>query len=222
MKDGSGFFYSRFDEPKAGEELKGKVEFQKLFFHKLGTPQSADTLIYERKDHGDWGFHGGVTDDGRYLVIDVTQGTETKNLIFYQNLEGPAAKVIELLNDFDADYGFVDNDGPVFYFRTDLNAPRYRVIAVDTRHPERAEWKEIIAQSADMLQGVSSVGESLVCSYLQDARRAVKIFGFHGEGPKELKRPGIGTVSGFGGRATDTHTFFSFASFTEPGAIYRL
>jgi len=127
-----------------------------------------------------------------------------------------------LLNDFDADYGFVDNDGPVFYFRTDLNAPRYRVIAVDTRHPERAEWKEIIAQSADMLQGVSSVGESLVCSYLQDARSAVKIFGFHGEGPKELKLPGIGTVSGFGGRANDTHTFFSFASFTEPGAIYRL
>jgi prolyl oligopeptidase len=222
MKDGSGFFYSRFDEPKAGEELKGKVEFQKLYFHKLGTPQSEDTLIYERKDHGDWGFHGGVTDDGHYLVIDVTQGTETKNRVFYKNLKDPEAKVVELLNDFDADYGFVDNDGPVFYFRTDLNAPRYRVIAVDTRHPERAAWKEIIAQSADMLQGVSSVGESLVCSYLKDARSEVKIFGFHGEGPAELKLPGIGTVSGFGGRATDTHTFFSFASFTEPGAIYRL
>ncbi len=222
MKDGSGFFYSRFDEPKSGEELKGKVEFQKLYFHKLGTPQSADTLIYERKDHADWGFHGGVTDDGRYLVIDVTQGTETKNRVFYKDLKDPDAKVVEFLNDFDADYGFVDNDGPIFYFRTDLNAPRYRLIAVDIRHPERAEWKEIVPQSADMLQGVSSVGESFICSYLQDARSVVKIYGFHGEGPKELKLPGIGTVSGFGGRATDWHTFFSFASFTEPGAIYRL
>ena len=222
MKDGSGFFYSRFDEPKAGEELKGKVEFQKLCFHKLGTPQSADTLIYERADHADWGFGGSVTDDGRYLVIHVSQGTETKNRVFYKDLTQPDAKVVEFLNDFDADYGFVDNDGPVFFFRTDLNAPRYRVIAVDTRNSARAGWKEIIPQSADMLQGVSSVGGSLVCSYLQDARSAVKIFGFHGEGAKALKLPGIGTVSGFGGRAKDTHTFFSFASFTEPGAIYRM
>jgi prolyl oligopeptidase len=156
MKDGSGFFYSRFDEPKSGDVLKGKVEFQKLFFHKIGTPQSADTLIYERKDHADWGFGGSVTDDGRYLIIHVSQGTETKNRIFCKDLAQPDAKVVELLNDFDAAYDFVDNTGPVFLFKTDLDAPRHRVIAVDTRHPARADWKEIIPQSAETRPNRSS------------------------------------------------------------------
>ena len=138
MKDGSGFFYSRYDEPKAGDELKGKVEFQKLFFHKLGTAQSVDMLIHERKDHADWGFHGMVTDDGRYLVIHVSQGTDPKNRVFFKDLAQPDAKVVELLAAFDAAYHFVDNLGPVFLFRTDLDAPRFRVIAIDTRSPQRA------------------------------------------------------------------------------------
>ncbi|MEO6785374.1 MAG: prolyl oligopeptidase family serine peptidase [Chthoniobacteraceae bacterium] len=229
MKDGSGFFYSRFDEPKAGEELKGKVEFQKLCFHKLGTPQSADTLIYERKDHADWGFGGSVTDDGRYLVIHVSQGTDTKNRVFYKDLAQPDAKVVELLNDFDAAYNFVDNVGPVFLFHTDLEAPRYRMISVDTRSPERATWREVIPQAAELLERVNSVGERFFATYLKDARSMVKVF--NGDVSMlrvaalpagELKLPGIGTVAGFGGRAKDTHTFFSFTSFTEPGAIYRM
>ncbi len=229
MKDGGGFFYSRFDEPKSGDELKGKVEFQKLYFHKLGTPQGADTLIYERKDHGDWGFHGSVTDDGRYLIIHVTQGTDTKNRIFYKDLTQPDAKVVELLNDFDAAYHFVDNLGAIFFFHTDLDAPLYRVIAVDIREPERAKWHETIPQAAEKLDGVGSVGGKLFCQYLKDAHSEVKVFApapdrppgrFAGE--RTLTLPGLGTVGGFGGRAKDTHTFFSFTSFTEPGAIYRL
>ncbi len=225
MKDGSGFFYSRFDEPKSGEELKGKVEFQKLYFHKLGTPQSADTLIYERKDHGDWGFHGRVTDDGRWLVIHVSQGTETKNRVFYKDLTQPDAKIVELLNDFDAAYHFVDNVGPVFIFNTDLDAPRYRIIAVDTRTPERAKWRELIPQAAEKLEDVSLVGGRLIANYLKDARSMVRMFALEGNEAKpvgELALPGLGTVGGFDGRTGDTHTFFSFTSFTEPGAIYRL
>ena len=230
MKDGSGFFYSRFDEPKSGDELKGKVEFQKLYFHKLGTPQSADTLIYERKDHADWGFHGSVTDDGRYLIIHATQGTDTKNRIFYKDLTQPVAKVVELLNDFDAAYHFAENIGPVFIFQTDLEAPRYRVIAVDTRAPDRANWRELVPQAAELLEHVSFIGGRLIASYLKDARTAVKLFDVDTADPAqvavkpagELKLPGIGTVAGFGGRTKDTHTFFSFASFTEPGAIYRM
>ena len=229
MKDGSGFFYSRFDEPKAGDELKGKVEFQKLYFHKLGTPQSADTLIYERKDHGDWGFHGSVTDDGRWLVIHVTQGTDTKNRIFYKDLAQPDAKVVELLNDFDAAYHFVDNLGAIFFFKTDLDAPRYRVIAVDTREPGRAKWHETIPQAPEKLDSVSSVGGKFFCEYLKDARSEVKVFAPAPDRPpgrfaveRTLALPGLGSGGGFGGRAKDTHTFFSFESFTEPGAIYRL
>ncbi len=248
MKDGSGFFYSRFDEPKPGEELKGKVEFQKLYFHKLGTPQSADTLFYERKDHADWGFHGTVTDDGHYLIIHVSQGTETKNRIFFKDLTQPDAKIVELLNDFDAAYHFVDNVGPVFLFNTDLEAPRYRVIAVDTGESERAKWRELIPQAAELLEHVKLTGGRLIASYLKDARTAVKLFDLDvveraapsrvsddlqsergttrstiaAKPAGELTLPGIGTVAGFGGRAKDTHTFFSFTSFTEPGAIYRM
>ncbi len=226
MKDGSGFFYSRYDEPKAGDELKGKVEFQKLYFHRIGTPQSADTLVYERKDHADWGFHGSVTDDGRWLVIHVSQGTDTKNRIFYKDLTQPDAKVVELLNDFDADYDFVDNFGETFLFRTDLNAPRYRVIAVDIREPGRAKWRETIPQAAEKLDSVGSVGGKLFCEYLKDAHSEVKVFAPNGSASFALERtlalPGLGSVAGFGGRAQDKQTFFSYASFTEPGAIYRL
>ena len=229
-KDGSGFFYSRFDEPKAGDELKGKVEFQKLYFHKLGTPQSADTLIYERRDHADWGFHGSVTDDGRFLIIHVSQGTDTKNRIFYKDLASPDAKVVELLNDFDASYHFVDNVGATFIFRTDLEAPRYRVIAVDTRAPERGNWRELIPQSAELLEEVNLVGGRIIAGYLRDARTAVRLLDLDASDPSrlsaksavEMKLPGIGTLAGFSGRADDTHTFFSYTSFTEPGAIYRM
>ena len=224
-KDGSGFFYSRFDEPKEGDTLKGKNEFQKLFFHKIGTPQSSDTLIYERKDHADWGFSGHVTDDGKYLIIHVSQGTDPKNRTFYKDLSQPDSKVVELLSDFDADYGFADNDGPVFFFRTDLAAPRYRVIAIDTTKPERVNWREVIPQTADKLDSASFVGGKVFCEYLKDARSEIKVFRVDGgnliaESPLPL--PGIGSVGGFGGRKGDTHTFFSYTSFTEPGAIYRL
>ena len=222
LKDGSGFFYSRYDEPKAGDTLKGKNEFQKLYFHKLGTPQEADTLVYERKDHGDWGFGGSVTDDGQYLIIHVSEGTDPRNRVFYKDLKSPDAKVVELLNDFDADYGFVDNAGPVFYFRTDLFAPRYRVIAIDTRHPERAAWKEIISQAEDLLEAASTVGGALITTYLKDAHSEVKMFSFEGKAIRTLALPGLGTAGGFGGRMEDKETFYSFASYTQPGAIYRL
>jgi len=221
MKDGSGFFYSRYDEPKAGDTLKGKNEFQKLYFHKIGTPQSADTLVYERKDHGDWGFGGSVTDDGHYLVINISQGTDPKNRVFYKDLQDPNAKVVELLNEFDADYGFIDNVGPVFYFRTDSYAPRYRVVAIDIRHPERASWKDIIPQAVDLLQATSSVGNSIVATYLKDAHSEVKIFSLAGQLIRTVALPGLGTAGGFGGKLAETETFYSYASYTQPGAIYR-
>jgi prolyl oligopeptidase len=224
-KDGSGFYYCRYAEPKAGDALKGKNEFQKLYFHKIGTPQSADTLIYERADHADWGFRGFVTDDGRYLIIHVSQGTNPKNRVFYKDLSQPESKVVELISEADADYGFAANEGPVFFFHTNLNAPRYRVIAIDTREPERGKWREVIAQRAEKLESANFTGGKVFCEYLKDARSQVYVFRQEGgnllpEG--ELPLPGIGSVGGFSGRAADTHTFFSYTSFTEPGAIYRL
>jgi prolyl oligopeptidase len=233
-KDGSGFYYSRYDEPKAGDEKKGLNEFQKLFFHKLGTKQSEDTLVYERKDHADWGFGGAVTDDGHYLISSVSEGTDTKNRVFYKDLTDPKSGVVELLNDFDAEYDFIDNEGPTFYFKTDLDAPRSRVIAIDTQHPERANWHEVVSQAADALKSVSLVHAEFVCAYLKDAHSQVQLFardaGANGAAAaagapahfaREIALPGLGSVGGFGGKRTDDETFYSFDSFTTPGVIYR-
>jgi prolyl oligopeptidase len=222
LNDGSGFFYSRYDEPPVGAALTQTNEFQKMYFHKLGTSQSEDVLVYERKDQPRWGIGGGVTEDGRYLIIHISEGTDPNNRVFYKDLENTDADVVELLPEADARYGFITNDGPVFYFRTDLEAPRYRVIAIDTQNPARENWREIVPQNSDQLDGVSAVGGLLVCDYLQDAKSAVKIHDYEGKLVRTLELPGIGSVGGFGGWREDKETFYSFTSFTEPGAIYRL
>ena len=221
-KDGKGFFYSRFDEPTKENEFKGSLFFQKLYYHRLGAAQSEDELVYHRPDQKEWGFYGGVTDDGRYLIITVTHGTDTRNRVFYKDLQKLGSAVEELLDKFDADYTFIDNDGPVFWFRTDLNAPRGRVIAIDIRKPESANWKEIIPQAPETLQSVSTINDQFIATYLRDAHSQVKIFARDGALARELELPGLGTVTGFGGRRSDTETFYSFASFTVPGTIYRL
>ena len=221
LKDRSGFFYSRFDEPTEAAKMTAANYFQKLYFHRLGTPQSADKLIYHRDDHKDWGFAGDVTDDGHYLIISVWQGTDRRNRVFYMDLKQPTAKVVELLNDFDAQYSFIDNDGPVFWFRTDLDAERGRIIAIDTTKPERANWREVIPQSAETLTGANVVNNSFICTYLQDAHSQVKIYSLSGGFLRKVELPGIGSVGGFDGKRGDTETFYSFTGFTTPGIIYH-
>jgi len=217
--DGTGFYYSRYDEPKAGETLTGQNYFQKLYFHKLGTPQADDTLVYERKDHKEWGFGGGVTDDGDYLIIGVWRGTDPKNQVFYQDLKAKDGPVVELLKGFDADYSFIANDGPVFYFRTDLDAPRYRVIAVDIRKPD--EKREVIPEQTGVLEGVSLFGDRFFATYMIDARNEVREFALDGALRRNIPLPGIGSVGGFGGRRDAKETFFSFTGFTTPTITYR-
>jgi prolyl oligopeptidase len=218
-KDGSGFYYSRYDAPPAGAALTQMNEFQKLCFHKIGTPQSEDTVIYERKDKPRWGFGGGLTEDGKFLIIQVSEGTDPKNRFFYRPVDGE--KVIELLGDADASYDFAGNEGDVFFFRTDLNAPRHRVIAIDVKKPERALWKEIVPEGKDLLQDVTNVGGQLICEYLRDSKSAVVAYDYSGKLIREVKLPGMGSSGGFGGRKDDKETFYSFTSFTDPGAIYR-
>lgn len=220
-KDGSGFYYSRYPEPKKGESLTGENKNQRIFFHKLGEPQSQDTLVYARPDKPDWGLHGHVTDDGRFLAITVSEGTDPKNRFFYQDLRSQEAKVVELLGDFDASYGFIDNIGTVFYFHTDLEAPRYRVIAIDIAKPAREHWREIIPQGEHKLESVSFVGDQLIAEYLRDAKSAVLCFDSEGRLIREAALPGIGTVGGFGGRRSDKQTFYAFTSFTSPAVIYQ-
>lgn len=220
-QDGQGFFYSRYDEPNEKTKLEDINYFQKLFFHQLGKPQSEDVLIYERPDQKEWGFNGGVTEDGRYLIISVWRGTDPKNLLFYKDLTNPSAQVVELISEFEASYSFIDNDDSVFWFRTDLDAPRGRVIAIDTRNPAREQWQEIIPQASEVLEGVGLLNNQFVADYLKDAHTQIKIFDLNGSFVREVALPGIGSAGGFGGKREDTETFYSFTSFTTPATIYR-
>ena len=219
-KDGKGFYYSRYDEPK-GTALRDTNYFQKLYYHTLGTAQSEDKLIYERPDNKELGFGGQATDDGHYLVIFVWQGTSPKNRLYYKDLTNPDSQVVKLLDDFDAEYRFIDNDGPVFWIRTDLDAPRGRLIAIDTRHPEKANWKTLVEQSADKLEDVSVVDNRFLLGYLKDAKTEVRVHDLSGKFLRNVELPGIGTAAGFGGKRKDKETFYSFTSFISPTTIYR-
>jgi len=219
-KDGKGFYYSRYDEPK-GTALRDANYFQKLYYHKLGTVQSEDKLIYERPDNKELGFGGSVTNDGHYLVIFVWQGTSPKNRLYYKDLTKPDSEVVKLLDDFDAEYRFVDNDGPVFWIRTDLDAPRGKLIAIDTRHPEKANWKTVVEQGADKLEDVNVVDNLFLIGYLKDAKTEVRVHNLQGKFLRSVDLPGIGTAAGFGGKRKDKETFYSFTSFISPTTIYR-
>ena len=219
--DHQGFFYSRYDEPNEKTKLEDVNYYQKLYYHQLGTPQSADILIYHRPDEKEWGFTGNVTEDGKYLIISIWLGTDSKNLVFYKDLTNQNSEVIELINQFSANYSFIDNDDHVFYFRTDFNSPKGRVIAIDTRKPTPENWQEIIPQALETLESVSVLNNQFVADYLQDAHSQIKIFNLKGNFIREVELPGIGAASGFSGKRYDTETFYSFTSFTTPGTIYR-
>ena len=220
-KDSKGFFYSRFDEPKQGTMLRDANYFHKLYFHKMGTPQSEDKLIYDRPDNKELGFYGNVTDDGHYLIIAVSQGTSPKNRLYYKDLSKPDSEVVKLLDDFDAEYQFLDNDGPVFWIKTDLDAPRGRVIAIDTQHPERTAWKTTVPQGPDKLEHANVINDSFVLSYLKDAQSEVRVYDLAGKLLRTADLPGIGTAEGFGGKRKDKETFYAFTSFVSPTTIYR-
>ena len=220
-QDGQGFFYSRYDEPNQTTQLEDINYYQKLYYHRLGTEQAADILIYERPDQKEWGFGGSVSEDGRYLIISVWQGTDSKNLVFYKDLTTPDSAVVELINTFEASYSFIDNDGSTFWMQTDLDAPRQRVVAIDLARPDKSNWREVIPQASETLQGVGLLNNQFVASYLKDAHTQVKIFDLDGRFDREVVLPGLGSAGGFGGKRYDTETFYSFTSFTVPTTIYR-
>jgi prolyl oligopeptidase len=220
-KDNQGFFYSRYDEPNDKTKLEDVNYYQKLYYHRLGTEQSEDILIYHRPDQKEWGFSGGVTEDGRYLVISVWCGTDPKNLIFYKDLQEPNSEIIELINEFEANYDLIDHDGSIFWFRTDLDAPKGKIIAIDINNPDKNNWQEIIPEAEETLGGIAALNNQFVADYLKDARSQVKIFSLDGTFIREVDLPGIGSAGGFDGKRTDTETFYNFTSFTTPATIYR-
>ena len=223
LPDASGFFYSRYDAPKEGAALTSLNKFQKVFFHLLGTPQEDDPLVYERPDQPDWGFAAEVTEDGRWLVISQWEGTEPKNRVYLKDLQARGATVEPFLDAFDAAYSLVGNEADLFFLQTDKDAPRHRLVAIRKGHPEPKDWKEVIPQAAgkDVLSSVHLVADRFVASWLRDARSAVEIHGMQGGKLGEIPLPTLGSAEGFSGRREDPETYFAFASFTQPGGIYR-
>ncbi len=223
--DGAGFFYSRYPEP-GDKALTDVNRFQRLYYLRLGTEQTADVLVYERPDQPDWGMNAEVTDDGRYAVLHVWLGTDRRNRVYYLDLKDArrpkvTGEVVRLLDDFDASYAFVGNDGPVFYFLTDLEAPRKRVIAIDTRHPERARWREIIPQGPDVLDGIQIIHDTFVANYMHDASSRLRLFTLEGRLVKDLPLPTLGSIGAISGERKDDEMFYAFTSFLYPTTIFR-
>lgn len=227
-QDGKGFFYSRYPEPGEKTKLEDTNFYQKLYFHKIGAPQSEDLLVYERPDHKDWGFNGNVTEDGQFLIISVWKGTDPKNLVFFKDLRSPDGKIIEIIGEFESEYSFLGNDDAKFYFKTDKDAPRGRIISINVSDKSAgrkvgaaSSVSEVLPQASETIDGVSLIGNNFIVSYLKDAYTQTKVFDMSGKLVREVKYPGIGSASGFAGRRNDRETFYSFASFTTPTTIYR-
>ncbi|HEY2837502.1 MAG TPA: prolyl oligopeptidase family serine peptidase [Pirellulales bacterium] len=219
--DGLGLYYSRYDEPNEATERTGVNYNQKLFYHKLGDAQSADTLIYERPDEKEWGFRAHCTDDGHYLVISVWRSTEHKNQLFYLDLQTPGAKVVTWITGFESEFEFIGNEGSTFYLKTDLDAPRNRIVAADVTQPGREGWKEIVKQQDDSLQGVTLVGGRLLALYLHDAHSRVQLYDLTGAEKGEIKFDELGTVALGTAKQSDEAIFYSFTSYLSPKSIYR-
>lgn len=224
--DSSGFFYSRYEAPEAGKAYEEANYNQKLFFHKLGTSQSGDRLVYERPDQKEWGFDARVSDNGKYLALHVWQGTDIRNRFFYQDLES-GQEFIELIPELEAAYQFIDHDGPHFYFRTDLDAPRGRVIAIDIRTPDKTNWRTIIPESSDVLENIIVANQQFVTIYLHNAYHQLKRFQMDGQYLGEIPLPAMGSIVStnfdlsLNGNREDNELFFAFYSFAHPPCVYR-
>jgi len=224
-KDSKGFFYSRYAEPTEEEALSGTNLNQKLYYHRLGAPQAEDVLIYENAEHPKWGYNATVSDDGKYLVVAVWEGSSEKNAILVKELKGKAATtpggMIELMPAFDAKYEFIDNKGGDLWFVSNKDAPRGKVISVNVNEPAPEKWATVIPEAEETLRGANVIGDKFFANYLKDAHSQVKIFDLKGGEQGELALPGIGSVYGLGGERKDKETFYTFTGYTQPGSIYR-
>jgi prolyl oligopeptidase len=218
--DGRGFFYTRYDAPVSGRELDAVVMNQKVFFHRLGTPQAADILVCA-PDDPKLLHQVRVSDDGRWLVVSISRGSSGKNRLWVKDLSRDGAPFFKLFDDFESRWSWVASEGTTAYLRTDRSAPRGRLVSVDLA-AEAPVLMDVIPQGDAVLQSAHAVGGRFVVVTMRDGSEHVRIHGHDGTPGKEVALPALGAVNGFTGRATDRDTFFSFTSFTHPSTIFRL
>ncbi len=220
-RDGKGFFYSRFPAPDKDKKFQSTNLNNKIYYHKLGTPQSADKLVHEDPKNPTWGFAPQVTEDGDYLVITVWQGTDNRFQVYYKSLTDPDSKIVKLIENFEHEYSFVENYGSKFYFKTNIDAPNGKIILIDVENADRENWKTIIPEAKEALSSANFVNHTLICQYLKDAKTQIKMFNRGGKFIREVEFPGIGTAGGFGGKKIHNETFYTFSSFATPPSSYR-
>jgi len=214
-----GFYYSSYDKPKAGSQLSGKTQRHKLYFHKLGTPQSEDKLIFGGDKDPIRYVNGSVTEDQNYLIISAAQNT-AGNQVFVKSLKDANAKPILVQDDFLARCSYVENEGTTFYLSTNIDAPNYRLVSFDLNKPTKANWKDIIPETENVLR-VNSGGGKFFANYLIDAKTAIKQYDMNGKLERDIELPGIGSAGGFGAKKEDKDLYYTFTSFTYPTTIYK-
>jgi prolyl oligopeptidase len=224
-KDSKGFFYSRYPEPPAGKVLEAALSGQALYYHRVGTAQSEDRLIYERKDLPTWFIGGDVSEDGRYLFVTMSQGSDNKNRLYVADLENPQqpnvrASVKPVIETDDAEYAPIGNVGSVVYLRTDLDAPNRRIIAVDLRNSGKAAWKTIVPERKQSIETAIMAGNRIFAEYLVDVQSRLLMFGLDGADAGEIKLPGAGSIGGLNGRQDSNVMFYAFTSPLYPATIF--
>jgi prolyl oligopeptidase len=225
-KDAKGFFYSRYPEPPKNKVLEAALAGQAVYYHRVGTPQSQDVLIYERKDHPGWIVGGSVTEDGKYLLIVTNEGSDNNNRLYFADLGDPAkpnvkAAIKPITEAGDAEYSPFGSHGSVIYLRSDKDSPNRRVIAIDLRDPKPASWKVVVPEQKQVIETVSFIGGRIVAQYLVDVQSKLRMFGADGADAGEIALPGVGAVGGLTGRGDQPDVWYAFSSPLTPSTIYH-
>jgi prolyl oligopeptidase len=215
-----GFYYSRFEEPKQGEELTGENKSHKVFYHVVGTPQKSDRLVYENKKFPNHNYRAQVTEDEHFLIIYEVEST-TGNALWYQNLDLKQSGFKLLAPGFDNDYNVIDNIGDKLIVMTNLNAPKKMLILMDPVKPDPVNWKTIIPERVDVLEAATLTGDKIISTYMQKAMSKAYVYDLSGKFLYEMELPGLGTLTGIRGKMTDNIAFYGFTGFLYPSAIFK-
>ncbi|GHO86716.1 prolyl oligopeptidase family serine peptidase [Dictyobacter formicarum] len=217
--DNSGFFYNRLPEPGTVAE-EDQSKFSKVYWHTVNTPQSEDQLVFERPEAKELSFTPFITDDGKYLFLSVWNGTEPRNRLYYREVES-SSPFIRLLDEADARYNLIGNDGPIFYIRTNLDAPKGRIIAIDSANPARENWRELVAEQDDVIAFAQIVNQQFVIAYMHDAHHEIKLYSKDGSLQQQLALPTLGSVIDLSGEPDGDELFITFTSFLFPSTVFH-
>lgn len=218
-KGDEGFFYSRYPQEDEQHLLSKKNEFHKLCYHQLGTPQAADKIIFEDTNHPLRTITGGLTEDKRFLIVNISEGTSGVELWVKDMIADTPFSL--LIKGFDSEAEVVDNDAERLLVKTTIDAPNYKLVSIDPKNAAKENWIEIIPAQNKLLESIGTAGKKLLATYLQNASSRVYQYNYKGNLEKEIKLPGLGTASGFNGKVTDKEIFYSYTSFNTPNTIFR-